>query len=387
MFYEYTNLCFCYFRLMKKYGIIGIMSGTSLDGLDIAYCKFEKNKKSAHAYLSSGGWKCKTIYAETKKYNKEWKKKLRDAFRMKKGKLAKLDKEYGKFIGNEILNFTRRKNISPDFISSHGHTVFHQPEKKITFQIGNGKTISSICHLPVVCDFRSGDVAIGGHGAPLVPVADKNLFSEYFFCLNLGGIANVSFDNPMNERIAFDICPVNIPLNRLANKLKKEFDRNGKMASKGKINNTLLVRLNKIPFYDTPPPKSLGREWIEKEFFPIVNSFSSSIHTKLRTVVEHIAVQISSAVNSQFAASLPHTGFHRSLLVTGGGAYNKFLMERISHYAKPAIILPDDKTIQFKEAMAFAFLGLLKMQGEINILKSVTGAKSDSSGGRFFFPG
>jgi anhydro-N-acetylmuramic acid kinase len=362
---------------MIKYKVIGIMSGTSLDGLDIAYCEFIKNRK----------WKYKIIYSETIKYNKEWKKKLSGAFKMKKSGLKRLDEEYGKFIGNKILDFIGRNKISPDFISSHGHTVFHQPEKKITLQIGDGEAIASVCKLQVVCDFRSGDVFLGGQGAPLVPMADKLLFPEYDFCLNLGGIANISFDNIKGERIAFDICPANMVLNHLANKLGKEFDKGGKIASKGNLNEELLGKLNALPFYKIKPPRSLGREWIEKNFISILDTLGIPVQDKLRTVVEHIAIQIASVVNSTFYI------LHSTLFVTGGGAYNDFLIKRISFYAKCSegvhpdkIILPNDKTIQFKEAMAFALLGVLKMRGEINILRSVTGAKRDSSGGRIYFP-
>ncbi|TAL62605.1 MAG: anhydro-N-acetylmuramic acid kinase [Bacteroidetes bacterium] len=353
---------------MGKYKVIGIMSGTSLDGLDIACCEFKKLKT----------WRYKIKYAVTIKYNKEWRKKLRSAIMMKKPELQALDLEYGRFIGAEIRKLIRHKNISADLIASHGHTVFHQPEKKLTLQIGNGCEIASFTALPVVCDFRSGDVALGGQGAPLVPLADKMLFSEYAFCLNLGGFANISFDKN-KQRIAFDICPANIVLNELAGKLGKEFDEGGKLASKGIIHEKLLKNLNTLPFYKNKPPKSLGREWVENKFLPALGSFDISIQDKLRTVVEHIALQISSVLNSE-----PRTP-HPELLFTGGGAYNKFLIGRISHHAKCKIVLPDDKTIQFKEAMAFAFLGLLKMRGEINILKSVTGAKRDSSGGVICF--
>lgn len=366
---------------MKKYKVIGLMSGTSLDGLDIAYCEFEKNKKLVVSGVEP--WKYKIIFAETIKYHKEWKRKLSstpDSYRDTKSKkeILKLDVEFGKFIGKNVNLFIRKNKIKPDFISSHGHTVFHQPEKKFTLQIGNGKTISSICKLPVVCDFRSGDVALGGQGAPLVPIADKLLFSEYDFCLNLGGIANISFDNKKNHRIAFDICPVNIVLNELANKLGKEFDKGGKIASKGKINSELLSKLNSLSFYKINPPKSLGREWIEKYFFPVLNNFNIPVEDKMKTVAVHIANQIASVVNPQLPTP------NSQLLITGGGAYNSHLITCISAYTKSKIVLPDDKTIQFKEAMAFAFLGVLRMRNEINILKSVTGAKRDSSGGKIF---
>jgi anhydro-N-acetylmuramic acid kinase len=199
----------------KKYKVIGIMSGTSLDGLDIAYCEFWKNKK----------WQYKIVFAETKKYKRKWKDKLSNAFKANKSYLKRLDHEYGKFIGKEILEFINKHNISVDFIASHGHTVFHQPNKKITLQIGSGASIASVCQLPAVFDFRSGDVELGGQGAPLVPIVDKLLFSKYDYCLNLGGFANISFDSKIGKRLAFDICPLNIVLNDLAGKLGKEFDR------------------------------------------------------------------------------------------------------------------------------------------------------------------
>lgn len=344
------------------------MSGTSLDGLDIACCEFIKKEK----------WEYKITDAETIPYNKEWKEKLSSVFAKVKQQISILNVEYGKYLGEKIKMFIKRRNISPDFISSHGHTVFHQPEKGITLQIGDGKTISSVCNLPVVCDFRSGDVALGGQGAPLVPIVDKLLFSEYDFCLNLGGIANISYDDKKKTRRAFDICPSNMVLNSLATQLGKDFDRDGRVASKGNLNIKLMKKLNELSFYKIKPPKSLGREWIEKNFFPILDLFNISIQDKLRTVVEHIAIQIALAVNRQLQNA------NCKLFITGGGAYNNFLVERIATHTKYRIILPDDQTIQFKEAMAFAFLGVLKIRGEKNILRSVTGAKYDSCGGKVF---
>ncbi len=365
------------------------MSGTSLDGLDIAFCEFVRTKLRTPSFCGekNKNWKHRILHAETIKYNKEWKGKLSSAFTKSKIEILKLNIEYGEFIGEKVNGFVKKYKLKPDFISSHGHTIFHQPEKKLTLQIGDGKTISKICKLPVVCDFRSGDVALGGQGAPLVPIADKFLFSDSDFCLNLGGIANISYTSPLRPspngeglgvRFAFDICPVNIVLNDLANKLGKEFDKNGKIASQGKINNKLLSQLNDLSFYKTNPPKSLGREWICNYFFPVFDSFSISIQDKLRTVVEHIAIQISSTVNCQLPTA------NCQLLATGGGAYNSFLIKRISAHTKCKVILPQDKMIQFKEAMAFAFLGVLRMRNEINILKSVTGAKKDSSGGKIY---
>lgn len=355
--------------MSNKYKVIGIMSGTSLDGLDLAYCEFVKKRV----------WSYKIRYAQTVRYSPNWKKKLSNAFKQKELALKRLDIGYGEFIGKEVVKFLKKHNLAADLIASHGHTVFHDPQKKYTLQIGNGSRIASVCKVPVVCDFRTGDVALGGQGAPLVPLVDRMLFSKYDLCLNLGGFANISYEKN-KERVAFDICPVNVVLNHLSGELGKEFDRGGQMAAKGKIHSGLLSNLNKLSFYAARPPKSLGREWVETIFFPALDPFNIPLRDKLRTVVEHIAIQVAAAANT----ALPKKS--TSLLITGGGAYNKFLVERITFHTRSKVILPDDRTIQFKEAMAFALLGMLRMRGEINILKSVTGAKKDSSGGKIFLP-
>lgn len=353
--------------MKDKYNVIGIMSGTSLDGLDIACCTFVKD----------GSWSGTVRKAETIKYSRAWKKKLSDAINLNKRELAELDRAFGRFIGTETAKFIRRNKFNAVLVSSHGHTVFHQPAKGITLQIGSGAQIADQTGLPVVCDFRSGDVALGGQGAPLVPLVDRLLFHQYTYCLNLGGFANISYEKA-HKRIAFDICPVNIVLNELAGKLGMEFDKGGKFASAGKLDADLLNKLNRLSFYKLKPPKSLGREWAEKCFLPVVHSYKIPVTDKLRTVVEHAAIQIAASVNGQKSKR------SATLLITGGGAYNKFLVKRISVHAGCRIRVPTDKIIQFKEAMAFALLGLLKYRGEINILRSVTGARKDSSGGRIF---
>lgn len=361
---------------MNRYRVIGVMSGTSLDGLDLAYCEFyfpKNNKQSAHL-------KYKIIRARTIKYNLKWKNRLSKAFYQDKTSISSLSVQYGKYIAKRVTEFIRESGYKTQFISSHGHTILHQPTEGVTIQIGDGNTIATLCKLPVICDFRSGDVALGGQGAPLVPIVDKLLFADYSFCLNLGGFANISFDNARKKRIAFDICPANIVLNYLAGKVGKEYDAGGNIASRGKLNFGLLKRLNTLNFYKIDSPKSLGREWVETEFLPVINAFRIPISDKLRTVIEHIVLQIARIVNQNISNP------NQQLLITGGGVYNKFLIVRLCEMVKCNVLLPDDKTIQFKEAMAFAFLGVLKMREEINILKSVTGAKKDSVGGRIFLP-
>lgn len=349
---------------MKRYNVIGTMSGTSLDGLDIAYCSFEFSKNK---------WSFKINEATTVTFLDNINKKLKTAIKMDGLDLMKLHNELGNFIGLSINNFVSEYKIDRnkiDCISSHGHTIFHQPEISLTTQIGNGANISALTYLPVICDFRTTDIALNGQGAPLVPIGDKLLFSEYEYCVNLGGIANISFEKN-NERIAFDICPVNIVLNKLSQNLGFDYDKNGDLAKAGTIDKELLNQLNKLIYYQKSNPKSLGIEWIENEFFPIINSFNISIKDKLRTFVEHIAIQISNNINAK----------NSSVLLSGGGTFNSFLVDRIKANINNQIIIPSNQIINFKEALIFAFLGILRLRHEVNCLQSVTGASKDNIGG------
>jgi len=341
------------------------MSGTSLDGIDLVYVSFnEKNYKDFSI-----------IHAETIPYAKEWKEFLNNAIYKDETELKELDTVYGKYLGQTIQNFIYNYKIDKiDFIASHGHTIFHEPEKGITLQIGNGEEIANITKQKVICDFRTQDVKLGGQGAPLVPIGDELLFSDYKYCINLGGFSNVSYQKE-GQRIAFDICPVNIVLNYYANKLGCAYDESGKMAASGQINQQLLQQLNDLSFYDKEPPKSLGFEWVKSSVFPILEKTELEVKVILSTFVEHIAIQISKVIINS-----------NSVLFTGGGAYNTFLMERIAYHSKVEINLPKETLIDFKEALIFSFLGLLKLKGEINCLKSVTGASKNHSSGVVFCP-
>jgi anhydro-N-acetylmuramic acid kinase len=252
--------------------------------------------------------------------------------------------------------------------------VLHQPQKGITLQIGSGEEIAKITKQKVVCDFRTQDVELGGQGAPLVPIGDALLFPEYDFCLNLGGFSNVSFRQE-EKSVAFDICPVNIVLNFYANKIGLEYDTSGKIASEGKINEQLLEKLNALDFYKIAPPKSLGLEWVQKEILPLIEAHKISISSILSTFVEHIAIQITSII-----------GDSSSVLITGGGVYNSFLMQRIEKRSNVKIKQTSHALINYKEALIFAFLGLLKLDNQINCLKSVTGASKNHSSGVIFLP-
>ena len=344
---------------------IGVMSGTSLDGVDICYVRFE-SKELYHF---------KILKAKTFPYSALWKSKLQDAFTADESALKKLTIEYGDYLGTLIKQFMDDNTISTvDFIASHGHTIFHKPEEGYTLQIGDGQRIASITHKKVVCDFRTEDVNLGGQGAPLVPIGDALLFNDYEYCLNLGGFVNISFAEG-NKRIAYDVCPVNIVLNHYVQKLGVAFDDRGQIAASGKINQSLLKELNGLDYYHQLHPKSLGYEWIVAIIIPLIDAYNLEIKDVVRTFVEHVAFQISRAT---------HQKAH--ILVTGGGAFNDFLMDRIGFYLAKKIVLPASELIDFKEALVFAFLGLLRLENKVNILSSVTGASKDHSAGVVFNP-
>jgi len=350
---------------MDLYRVIGLMSGTSLDGLDIAYCEFRNTQ---------GKWDYIIPYAETIPYSEEWFGRLSSLTVTTASEFASADHAYGRLLGRLTREFIEKYNITADFISSHGHTVFHQPGNGFTTQIGNGAAIKSLAGLPVICDFRSGDVANGGQGAPLVPAGDKLLFGEFDYCLNLGGFANISFDRE-NERIAFDLCPVNIVINYIARKEGLPFDKDGMLAEKGRIDTNMLGQLDNLPYYKKPGPKSLGIEWVEENIFPILNRSGLNNEDILSTYCSHIAHQIALTTGGDNT---------KKMLATGGGAHNVHLMSLISKIIKPRLIKPNILTVNFKESIIFAFLGVLRWRNEINCFKTVTGARQDGSYGAIY---
>lgn len=347
---------------MESYNVIGIMSGTSLDGLDLCYATFTYSKQ----------WEYTIHKTHTLPYPSGIKVRLKQAMNSNGHELALIHNELGNFIGNAVRHFLKEKRIPAkqvNFIASHGHTIFHQPEKQLTLQIGNGANIAAITKLPVVCDFRSVDLVLNGHGAPLVPIGDHLLFSDYDSCVNLGGIANISYEKG-KKRLAYDICPVNLVLNHLANQMDLEYDKGGEIARKGELDKTLLSKLNKLSYYQQPAPKSLGYEWVAAKIFPKLTGNPANL---LHTFTEHAAQQIAKHLNGKS-------------LFTGGGTYNSYLMERIAHYADQKPRIPDPALIEFKEALIFGFLGVLRWKLEINVLKSVTGSIADHVGGCIYQP-
>ncbi|MFI2744116.1 anhydro-N-acetylmuramic acid kinase [Zhouia sp. PK063] len=357
--------------MKKDFYIIGLMSGTSLDGLDLAYC---------HILKENSNWKYHILETKNIAYTQQFQHKLKNSIHLSSLNLLSLHNKFGTFLGEQTQQFINEYNLKPTAISSHGHTIFHQPKQGLTYQIGSGQHIANITNLPVICDFRTGDVALGGQGAPFVPIGDFHFFSDFDFCLNLGGISNISFQKE-NKRIAYDIAPINMLLNYLCHKINLEYDHQGEIARKGKLNPQLLNELNALEFYRSSPPKSLGIEWFEEKMLPIINSSEDEIENLLHTAVHHIAMQI--------AHTVQQTSIRKGkILVTGGGAKNIFFVETLQYYLGENyfIEVPSAELIDFKEALIFAFMGVLRLEREINCLSSVTGAQKDSCSGVIYQP-
>ncbi|MBQ6955358.1 MAG: anhydro-N-acetylmuramic acid kinase [Bacteroidales bacterium] len=346
--------------------IIGLMSGTSLDGLDVAYCEFSD---SSHFQL---------LAAETYNYPASWQRRLATLHEASAEEYALADVELGRFFAERLLHFREKHPGRVDLVASHGHTVFHQPERGLTAQIGDGNVIHALTGLPVVGDFRRLDVALGGQGAPLVPMGDRLLFGDYDACLNLGGIANISYEAD-GRRVAYDVVPCNMALNHLAGLIGMTYDAGGQLARGGAVVTPLLARLETLEYYHVPPPKTLGKEWFLRCFLPVLETFGAQpIGNLLCTVSEHIALRL--------AASIQQSGIemHR-VLVTGGGANNQYLLEQFKEkIGSIEIDSIDRRIVDFKEAIIFALLAYLRAEGRDNTLASVTGACRDSCGGALY---
>jgi len=347
---------------IKEYKVLGIMSGTSLDGVDIAWINFTRDTK----------WDFKILEAETIAYPKSWKEKLSTALDLSPIELMELDEEYTDYLASLITLFIQKNKIEGlDAVCSHGHTIKHEPENGLTLQIGNLPHLAELIGEMVICDFRVQDVALGGQGAPLVPIGDKLLFTHYTYCLNLGGFANVSTNND-GVRIAYDICAVNTVLNYYSEKLGSEFDEGGKIARSGKFDPDLKKVLDALPFYKLSAPKSLGIEWVNTSVLPLLRNFEEDIPSLLNTYCQHIASEIVKNIKDD-----PEV----EVLVTGGGAFNTYLMELLQQKTTAKVSIPASEIINFKEAVIFGFLGVLKLREEINVLSSVTGAENDHCAG------
>jgi len=377
----------------RAYVMIGLMSGSSLDGLDLAAVRFTPT--------ADNRWHYTMLAAETQPYSPEWAERLAGLMQQTAENYAKTHVDYGHYLGMKTWHFIMEHGLAPDGVGSHGHTVFHQPQRHFTAQIGCGQTMVSHLGCPLVTDFRAKDVALGGEGAPLVPFGEHHLFPQYRLFLNLGGIASISLfprpgeQHPLEialgdrtwmrktpEQFGYDVCPCNQVLNLLAQRLGHDFDDGGQLAASGLLHPALLADLDALSFYYLSPPRTLGREFLDDHVLPVLQRYSIPVEDQLHTVCHHIAGRI--------AAELERFAIRDArILVTGGGAYNHFLVHLLTERLRPMGILPeipDRWYVNFKEALIFGFLGLMTLLGRPNTLEGVTGARSTVIGGAIHLP-
>ena len=357
---------------MNDFRILGMMSGTSLDGLDLVL---------AHLTESEGAWGYKILASGCLDYEPKMRQRLQAAIEMDVGGLLAFHTEYGKWLGDQAAKFLAAQHEPADAVASHGHTVHHRPEAGFTFQLGCPQEVALRTGVPCIGDFRSLDIRLGGQGAPLVPIGDRLLFGSYDFCLNLGGISNISFER-MGKRTALDIGIANMLLNHLSSESGRAYDAGGALARSGKVLPDLLKALDNLPYYRQPFPKSTGYEWFRDQIIPLLNAHPGSPEDRLRTATVHVAGTVARQID-ELAGGSPAT-----VLVTGGGAYNDFLMEQIREGMHPDIRvhIPHDGLVENKEALVFALLGALRLSGSVNVLSSVTGARKDSCSGILYLP-
>ena len=371
------------------YRALGLMSGSSLDGLDLCF---------THLHESSGKWEYEIVKADCYPYSPEWVERLQHATVLNARDYLLLHVDYGHYLGQLVNRFVEEKGIGyqVQLISSHGHTTFHMPANKMTGQLGDGASIAAETGINVVSDLRAMDLALGGQGAPIVPIGEKILLGNYAYFLNLGGIANISADlskistpldltknapsTPLGVKVAFDVSPANRVLNLLANEIGKEYDEGGTLAQSGKLNESLLSELNALEYYQWPYPKSLANDFGTEVVYPIIKRSGVSVADGLRTMTEHVVIQIKSSIEKLNGT----TSTEQQLLATGGGAFNKFLIRRLSELLSElniVVVIPDENLIKYKEALIMALMGVLRWREENNVLSSVTGAVRDSIGG------
>lgn len=351
-----------------KANILGLMSGTSMDGMDAALCHFSDE--------NAIDWKIRYFKCfDYPEHLKVLMQKAQDSPSTEH--LTAAEMGYAQWcieIIEEVKAWAYEEDIEIHGVGIHGQTLFHQPEQKLTYQAGVLPIIAKETGLVVVGNFRIQDVLLGGQGAPLVPFGDQLLFSGYEGCLNLGGFANLSKGNPtLGEGVlaAFDIAPANIVLNELASLLGHPFDNGGEIARKGMLNGWILDQLDSLEYYEHNGPKSLGVEWVEKFIDPII--YTVDPQTALATYTEHLAQQIVNQLPSG------------KTLVTGGGAFNQYLMERIEllggncELANPILI-------EAKEALIFALLAHQRLLGRANVYGHTTGSGMTHSSGVIHHP-
>ncbi|NJB85014.1 anhydro-N-acetylmuramic acid kinase [Lewinella marina] len=358
-----------------RHTVLGIMSGSSLDGIDLAVCTFQLNPAATDPVEE---WS--VVAADTVAYPAEWKDRLQRATECTTAELLRLDAELGDWIGQQAAAFLDEKP-RPGIVGCHGHTVYHEPELGYTLQIGHGARIAGHLGVPVVTDLRSADIAAGGQGAPLAPVADRHLFPQYAAFLNLGGIANFSLRLPSGDYAAGDVSGCCQIMDRLARETGAEYDDDGKLARSGHPLPELTAALDELPFHRRPSPKSLSNQWVVEELWPVIRDYPASAGDRLHT----FSVWLAGAIRREISLQQAPGAEPLSVLVSGGGAHNGFLMDQLNTQAENLHFTAEPgPTTDFKEAALVALCALLRQEGLPNSLASATGADRDTINGALY---
>lgn len=348
------------------------MSGSSLDGLDIGIIDIIKKGNE----LSYEVIRCDTI-----EYSTEWKKSLTSLPNASAKELANNDMAYSRYMSELIRSFLKEED-QIDYVSLHGHTLFHEPENGFTYQLGNGGVLSARLGLPVVCDFRSKDIGLGGKGTPLAPIVDSYFYNEYEVLINLGGICNLTFLSK-KETIAWDVCPCNQLLNFLSEKMNLAYDKDGLIARNGKLNLDFLNILEKNPYYSEKYPKSLDNQYIKQNIIRELDSYTIPLEDQLHTTCIFVARQIKAAI--QMAVKSLEVAWPEKILITGGSAHNAFLIQCIKEHCAPSVVsIPDETIINYKEIILMALCAYLRVNNQENTLSEVTGSSRNSIGGAIY---
>lgn len=358
------------------------MSGSSLDGLDLACVEFEVDTADNNQLA----WRL--LAGQTLPFTPEWIEILQKLPQANALDFCKTHAQLGHYFGKLTKQFLEAHQLTPDYIASHGHTIFHYPQEGFTVQIGDGAAIAATTGISVISEFRTMDVALGGQGAPLAPLADKFILPGNDFYVNIGGIANISC-NIDGKFIAYDTSAANQILNNLAHAIGLEYDDKGSMAASGAVDEELLKQVNQHSYYQQPYPKSLDNGWVLQNVLPIFLQNKASINDKLATAVEHTAQQLVFAIQEIIKKeNFVKTAY--KMVATGGGVFNDFLIQRIQYHLNKATLahveltLPDTDMIKFKEAILMALMGLRRIENLSNSIATVTGASRDSSNGAVY---
>ncbi len=383
--------------------VIGLMSGTSCDGLDVALISVKQDQ---------GLTDFKLLKAKSFPYSENLQRELKNLPQVRKNPAYNIS-QFNFYLAQtwaEMINdFLKENELTASeitLIASHGQTVWHQSEPlqfvdrpvRSTLQIGDPSVLAKLTGIPVIGDFRVGDMAFEGQGAPLIPYFDFVFFSRFkkkILAINIGGIANFTFipdDGDLNKVTGFDTGPGNMLLDQaMIDLFGRPFDVNGETAFKGQLSDELLKYLLKIDSYiNMPPPKSTGREFYGKDFYFKIKKFAKNKNISPADIIHTLSFYTVMAIQTNYSSFVaPKYGMPDMVVVSGGGAFNRFILEQLQiQFGDIPVYNSEEMGVnsEFKEAIGFAVLGWSTLLGKPSNVPGVTGAKKATILGKICLP-